>query len=216
MDRGGTGQGSLLSTEQRDRVRHRVEPYAANLAGVGLTPNALTLIGFGISIVGAILAGLQLWVACGLVATFGAAFDMLDGAVARATGRASKFGAFLDSTFDRWGEAVVYAGIAYGCAVAGQPAAVLLTALAMGSAFMVSYSRGKAEGLGWKGEVGIAPRPERVVILGVGLVAAGLGGGPAGGPWLQLALGAIFVLSTITVFQRILFARRQSEDQQSS
>ncbi len=206
-------QGSLLSTDQRNRIRRQVEPYAAGLARVGLTPNVLTLIGFGISIGAAALGGAQLWVACGLLATFGAAFDMLDGAVARATGTTSKFGAFMDSTFDRWGEAVVYAGIAYGCAVAAQPLAVLLTTLAMGSAFMVSYSRGKAEGLGWQGEVGIAPRPERVVILGVGLVAAGLGGGPAGGPWLQLALGAIFVLSSITVVQRILFARQQAEVQ---
>ncbi|MGZ6271252.1 MAG: CDP-alcohol phosphatidyltransferase family protein [Candidatus Limnocylindrales bacterium] len=210
------GQGSLLSTEQRDRFRRRVEPYAAGLARIGLTPNALTLIGFGISVVAAVLAGLEFWLACGLLATFGAAFDMLDGAVARATGRTSKFGAFLDSTFDRWGEAVVYAGIAYGCAVAGQPSAVLFTALAMGSAFMVSYSRGKAEGLGWRGEVGIAPRPERVVILGLGLVAAGLGGGPAGGPWLQLALGAIFILSSITVVQRIVYVRHQAEGPQTS
>jgi CDP-diacylglycerol--glycerol-3-phosphate 3-phosphatidyltransferase len=210
------GQGSLLSTEQRDRFRRRVEPYAAGLARIGLTPNALTLIGFGISVVAAVLAGLEFWLACGLLATFGAAFDMLDGAVARATGRTSKFGAFLDSTFDRWGEAVVYAGIAYGCAVSGQPSAVLLAALAMGSAFMVSYSRGKAEGLGWRGEVGIAPRPERVVILGLGLVAAGLGGGPAGGPWLQLALGAIFILSSITVVQRIVYVRQQAEGPQTS
>ena len=204
-------EGSLLSVAARDRFRHRVEPYAANLARVGLTPNALTLIGFGISVVAAVLGGLQLWLACGLVATFGAAFDMFDGAVARATGTASPFGAFLDSTFDRWGEGIVYTGLATGAAVAGQSVTVLLAALAMGAAFMVSYSRAKAESLGWHGEAGIAPRPERVVILGLGLVAAGLGGGPAGGPWLQLALGAIAVLGTITVIQRIVYVQQQAE-----
>ena len=203
-------EGSLVSVAARDRFRHRVEPYAAVLARVGLTPNVLTLIGFGISIVAAVLGGLQLWLACGLVATFGAAFDMFDGAVARATGTASPFGAFLDSTFDRWGEGLVYAGLATGAALAAQSPAVLLAVLAMGAAFMVSYSRAKAEGLGWRGEVGVAPRPERVVILGLGLVASGLGGGPAGGPWLQLALGAIALLGTITVIQRIVYVHHQA------
>ncbi|MFI5261874.1 MAG: CDP-alcohol phosphatidyltransferase family protein [Candidatus Limnocylindrales bacterium] len=204
-------EGSLLSVATRDRIRRRVEPYAALLARLGLTANVLTLIGFGISVVAAVLGGLQLWLACGLVATFGAAFDMFDGAVARATGTASPFGAFLDSTFDRWGESLVYAGIATGAAVADQPLAVLLATLAMGAAFMVSYSRGKAEGLGWKGEAGVAPRPERVVILGLGLVAAGIGGGPAGGPWLQLALGAIAVLGSVTVIQRIRYVHQQAQ-----
>ncbi len=204
-------EGSLLSVEARDRMRQRVEPYAANLARVGLTPNVLTLIGFGISIAAAVLGGVQLWLACGLVATLGAAFDLFDGAVARATDTASPFGAFMDSTFDRWGEALIYAGIATGAALASQPSTVLLTVLAMGAAFMVSYSRGKAESLGWKGETGVAPRPERVIILGVGLVAAGLGGGPAGGPWLQAALAAIAVLGTITVIQRIRYVHQQAQ-----
>jgi CDP-diacylglycerol--glycerol-3-phosphate 3-phosphatidyltransferase len=203
--------GSLLSIDARNRFRQRVEPLAANIARVGLTPNALTLLGFGISVIAAVLAGLQLWLACGLVATFGAAFDMFDGAVARATGTASPFGAFLDSTFDRWGEGMVYAGIATGAALAGQSITVLLAALATSAAFMVSYSRAKAESLGWRGEAGLAPRPERVVILGVGLVAAGLGGGPAGGPWLQLALGAITILGTVTLIQRIVFVQQQAE-----
>ena len=202
--------GSLLSIDARNRFRQRVEPLAANIARVGLTPNALTLLGFGISVIAAVLAGLQLWLACGLVATFGAAFDLFDGAVARATGTTSTFGAFLDSTFDRWGEGLVYAGLATGAALDGQSPTVLLAVLAMGAAFMVSYSRAKAEGLGWHGEVGVAPRPERIVILGLGLVASGLGGGPAGGPWLQLALGAIAALGTITVIQRIVHVHHQA------
>lgn len=203
-------EGSLLSVERRHRVRAAVEPYAAGLARLGLTPNALTLIGFGISIAAAMAAGLQLWLAAGLVSVFGAAFDMLDGAVARATGTASPFGAFLDSTCDRWGEGAVYAGICAGGAAAGSVPTAGLAALAMSAAFMVSYSRAKAESLGWQGEVGIAPRPERVVILGLGLVAAGLAGGPAAGPWLQIALAAIFALGSITVVQRIVYVRHQA------
>ena len=207
------GEGTLLSVERRRRIRQAVEPYAALLARTGLSPNMLTVAGFGISIVAAILAGLQLWLAAGVISIAGAAFDMLDGAVARATGRTSRFGAFLDSTLDRWGEGVVYAGIVAGAVlVRPAPAATtaFLAALAMSSAFMVSYSRAKAESLGWQGEVGIAPRPERVVILGLGLIVAGLTGGPQGGPWLQAALGLLIVLTTITTVQRIVHAQQQS------
>src|SRR3970040_1314904 len=102
--------GSRLSKEARARFRTRLQPYAAGIARLGLTPNMLTLIGFGIAIVAAVAAGLQWWVAAGLISVAGGAFDMFDGAVARATGTASKFGAFMDSTFDRWGEGTVYVG----------------------------------------------------------------------------------------------------------
>ncbi|MGH2467431.1 MAG: hypothetical protein ACRDGL_06845, partial [Candidatus Limnocylindrales bacterium] len=71
------GEGTLLSIEQRQRIRRAVEPYAASLARTGLSPNTLTVAGFAISIVAAVLAGLQLWLAAGLVSVFGAAFDML-------------------------------------------------------------------------------------------------------------------------------------------
>lgn len=204
------GEGTLLSVEKRQRIRRAVEPYAAGLARTGLTPNALTLGGFAISIAAAVLAGLQLWLVAGLVSVLGAAFDMLDGAVARATGRTSRFGAFLDSTFDLWGEGVVFAGVVVGAALAAQPLAALLAALAASSGAMVKYSRAKAESLGWQGEVGLAPRPERVAILGLGLIVAGLSGGPQAGPWLQVALALLFILATITVVQRIAFAQQQS------
>ena len=202
--------GSLLSNESRNRFRAVVQPYAAGLAKVGLTPNMLTLIGFGVAIAAAVLAGLEWWVAAGIVSVVAGAFDMLDGAVARATGTTSKFGAFMDSTFDRWGEGVIYVGIVAGGAAAGSSATAILAVLAAVCAFMVSYTRAKAEGLGFSGEVGIGPRPERIVILGAGIVASGLTGGPGGSIWLQLALGAIVVLTTVTVIQRILHVRRQA------
>jgi phosphatidylglycerophosphate synthase len=202
--------GSLVSNDLRNALRARAEPLARGIGRLGLSPNALTLLGFVIAAAGGALAAGQLWLAAGIVATAGSAFDMLDGALARATGRASTFGAFLDSTFDRWGEAVVYAGIAAGAFAAGESLAGVLSALAMSSAFMVSYTRAKAESLGLHAEVGIAPRPERVVILGAGLLLCGLTGGPGQGPWLQLALATLFVISTITVIQRILTVRTQS------
>lgn len=204
------GEGTLIPIERRQRIRAAVQPYAAGLARTGLTPDMLTVAGFLVSCLAAVLAGFQLWLAAGIVSVLGASFDMLDGAVARATGRVSRFGAFLDSTLDRWGEGVVYAGIVAGASLAAQPLAATLAALAMSTAFMVSYSRAKAESLGWQGEVGIAPRPERVVILGLGLIAAGLSGGLAGGPWLQAALAILLITTTITVLQRITYAHRQA------
>jgi len=209
------GDGSLLSNEARGRVRARVVPLAVALARLGFTPNMLTLIGFGIALVAALLAGLGWWLAAGVISVFGAIFDLFDGAVARATGTASKFGAFLDSTLDRWGEGFLFTGIAAGCFVAGDLPAAVLAVLTLNSSVMVTYTRARAEGLGLKGDVGIAPRPERVAVLGAGLVLCGLSGGlGAAIPWLQVALGLLLVLTTVTVFQRILHVRRQADDQQ--
>ena len=104
-------EGSFVSIETRDRLRGGAAPFARAMGRVGLTPNALTVIGFLISIGAAVLAGYQLWLVAGIVGVVGALFDLFDGALARATGTSSKFGAFLDTTLDRCGEAVVYIGV---------------------------------------------------------------------------------------------------------
>lgn len=203
-------QDSLVSPEMRARIRGGAEPIARAVGRVGITPNGLTVLGFLISAIAAGLAAAQLWLPASLVMVFGAAFDMLDGALARATGRTSRFGAFLDSTMDRWGEAVLYAGITAGALLGAAPLTAILATAAMSAAFMVSYTRAKAESMGFTGEVGVAPRPERVVILAVGLFGAGLSGGPLFGPWLQAALAVVFILSTITTLQRIFHVRAQA------
>jgi archaetidylinositol phosphate synthase len=105
--------GTLISPELRARVKGLMTPIAIGLGRLGLTPNALTVIGFVIACIAAVAAGLQAWLAAGLLVIFGGVFDLFDGALARATNRVSKAGAFLDSTFDRWGEGVVYIGISY-------------------------------------------------------------------------------------------------------
>lgn len=214
------GGGSLVSPETRTRVKKLGEPIALFFGRLGLTPNGLTLIGFGITIVAAILAGLQLWVAAGIVVIVGGVFDMFDGTLARATGRVSPLGAFMDSVFDRWGEGIVYVGIVVGCVNAGFGLGAGLAAFAMASAFLVSYTRAKSEGLGFStgggmGEVGLAPREIRLVILSVGLVLAGLTGGvgqslTGGSLWVALGLGAIGILATITIVQRIIHVRQQA------
>lgn len=219
--------GTLISPELRARVKGLMTPIAVGLGRLGLTPNALTVIGFLIACVAAVAAGLQAWLAAGLLVIFGGVFDLFDGALARATNRVSKAGAFLDSTFDRWGEGVVYIGIVWGAMDMGLTRPVILAAAAMVAAFMVSYTRAKSESLGFEpgkgmANVGLAPREVRLVILTVGLVLAGLLTGPqpvggAGGMAyplnalaLEAALGLIAVLATVTTVQRIVATLRQA------
>ena len=222
---------SVISSSFRSRVRAGVEPIARLFGKIGLTPNALTLIGFGIAVVAAWTATKQWWFGAGVLVAFGAVFDLFDGALARATNQTSKFGAFMDSTFDRAGEAVVYGGVAIGLALVTDQAPVVLGAAAavaaMAASFMVSYTRAKSESLGFSSgtgmaSVGLAPREVRMVILAIGLLAGGLiptGDYPAGlGPqapygWMFLvgSLGLIAILATVTTIQRILFVYRQSK-----
>jgi CDP-diacylglycerol--glycerol-3-phosphate 3-phosphatidyltransferase len=201
---------SFLPRATRDRIRSAATPLAVGLGRLGVTPNAITVAGFVVACATAVVCGFGLWLPGSLIHLGGSALDMLDGALARATGRANPLGAFLDSTLDRWSEGVVYSGIVAGAVVAGEPVTATLSALAMSSAFMVSYTRARAEALGFHGEVGVAPRAERVLILGAGLLGAGLGGGLHGGPWLQAALAIIVALATITTVQRIFHVRSQA------
>jgi phosphatidylglycerophosphate synthase len=220
--------GSFVTPELRARIRGLMTPIAVGLGKLGLTPNALTVIGFLIACVAAVAAGAQAWLLAGLLVIFGGVFDLFDGALARATGRVSKVGGFMDSTFDRWGEGVVYIGIVWGGLELGLQLPVVLAAAAMSSAFMVSYTRAKAESLGFApgsgmAAVGLAPREVRLVILTIGLVLAGLLPGlpsdtttpgamayPLNGLALDASLGLIAVLATITTIQRIVVTLRQA------
>jgi CDP-diacylglycerol--glycerol-3-phosphate 3-phosphatidyltransferase len=198
---------SVVSPDLRARVRGIAVPIAVAMGRVGLTPNALTLIGFGIAIIAAAVAALQMWILAGVLVVFG-------GALARATGKAGPLGAFMDSVFDRWGEGVIYVGIAWGCINGGFPAGAVWSAAALGSAFMVSYARAVSEREGFtpgKGmaNVGLAPREVRIVILTVGLIVSGILGGTNGQNALALTLGLITVLGSITVIQRVLHVLRQ-------
>lgn len=225
---------SVVSSSFRSRVRSGVEPIARLFGRVGLTPNSLTLIGFGIALLAAASAGTQGWILAGPLVAFGAIFDLFDGALARATNKTSPLGAFMDSVFDRAGEAAVYIGIAVGLLKAGGvdvdlPFGIFVTVSAMAASFMVSYTRAKSESLGFnsgKGmaSIGLAPREVRVVILAIGLTAAGMTSStiadyPAGitpptplwWTFLVGSLALIAILATLTTIQRILFVYRQSK-----
>jgi CDP-diacylglycerol--glycerol-3-phosphate 3-phosphatidyltransferase len=223
---------SFVSAATRTRVRGWAAPVALALGRLGLTPNALTVIGFIGTCVAAVAAGYQQWLLAGILVIVFGIFDLFDGTLARATGKATRFGAFLDSTLDRTGENLVLVGVAVGCAASGFASwGVLLAGLAATFASVVTYTRAKAESLGVHGEVGIAPRPERLLILAVGLIVGGFlwpsadnvscetcAGGAAYPPGLlviQAALLLIAALSAITVIQRILHVKRQLEQQEN-
>ena len=221
--------GSLVSPTTRQRVRNVANPVALALGRLGLTPNALTLIGFLGTCLAAAAASQQWWLAAGVLVLVFGIFDMFDGALARATNRESRLGAFYDSIFDRAGEVLVYVGIVWGTLDFGLWLPVVLAAGALASSTMVSYVRAKSEGLGFTAgtgmaSVGLAPREVRVAVLGVGLIVAGLlpgfpedmdgAGGlayPPSGLAIDATLALITVLATVTVVQRILHVRRQAK-----
>jgi phosphatidylglycerophosphate synthase len=203
----------IPATDVRQVVRRAAEPIALGLGRLGLTPNALTLIGLALAAVAGLAAALGAFGLAGLLVLVGGTFDLLDGTLARATGRTSRLGAFLDSVLDRAGEALVYVGLVVGGIGADLPWLAGLAAAAMAAAFLVSYTRARAEGLDLVGErglagVGLAPREVRLVLLGGGLLlGAGLGVGStdlAGGALaIEAVLALITILAGLTTGQRI-------------
>jgi CDP-diacylglycerol--glycerol-3-phosphate 3-phosphatidyltransferase len=181
------------------RVRAGVIPLARQLARLGVTANSLTVAGaiLNAGVAASIAAG---WFpASGLLLLAANSLDMLDGAVARASGQANPFGAFLDSTLDRYAEIVVFVGLVGWFASQGNWHGEVLTVLALSGSLMVSYTRARAEGLGLHGEVGLLPRPARLVALATGLMLAAV---PALAWSLEAVVAALAVLTNLTALQR--------------
>ncbi|MCX7622154.1 MAG: CDP-alcohol phosphatidyltransferase family protein [Thermomicrobium sp.] len=161
----------MLSSLVADRVRHRVQRVGALVARTGLTPNQLTLVGLLLNAaVGAVIGSGELQWGGALLLVAGA-FDMLDGAVARATGKVTRFGGVLDSVLDRYSEALVLGGLLawFVRSDAGSVPVLLCYAAIVGS-LLVSYVRARAEGAGIALTQGFFARPERVVVLALGLL----------------------------------------------
>jgi CDP-diacylglycerol---glycerol-3-phosphate 3-phosphatidyltransferase len=173
-----------------------------------VTPNALTTAGVSLCIAAAVLVYFEYrsellfyWLAA-FVFVVGSVLDILDGALARAGGKTTPFGSFLDSTTDRVGEGAMLGAIALIFSRHGNEIALAATVAAIAGSFLVSYTRAKAEGLGLRGDVGLGSRAERVVVITAGLVFA---------PWgaLQWAIYLLTATAWLTVVQRILFVRKQ-------
>ena len=172
-----------------------VNPIAGLINRTGLTPNMLTFIGLLLNVgVAAVLAGGGIRLG-GWLLLFAASFDALDGALARLTGRQSRFGAFFDSTLDRYSEAVIYGGLLIYYVDQGVRTEPLLVYAAIIGSLMVSYSRARAEGLGLECKVGIATRLERVLIIAAGLILN----------QVTLALWLVAIFANLTAVQRIVY-----------
>jgi len=168
-----------------------------------LTPNAISLTGFALCVVAAVLVYKEWWIAGGVAFIVGSVCDTLDGRYSRMSGKGSPFGAFLDSTLDRIEEGVVLAAVAVFFSREGNDVAVGAVVIAVLASLMVSYTRARAEALGVECKVGIADRAVRVVILSAGLVFADL---------LDLIAPAVYVLAAlavVTVVQRIWHVRKE-------
>jgi len=174
------------------------DPVVTVLEKTHITPNALTVIGMLITFVAAALVALKHPFAAGWVVLFAGLFDMLDGALARRTNKVSKFGGVLDSTLDRISEASVLIGIAVFYANRQSVWGVAIAGITLIGSQLPSYIRSKAENLNINGKIGLFTRPERVIILALGLLLAGITN------VLLIALIIIAVLSFLTAGQRLV------------
>jgi CDP-diacylglycerol--glycerol-3-phosphate 3-phosphatidyltransferase len=181
-------------------------PLARLLARTPLTPNSITWIGFIITAAAAVLIVTEHNLAAGIVVLVAGFFDMLDGALARLTGRVTRFGAVLDSTLDRLSEAVVLLALLFIFAREQQTAWSLLTGVALLGSLMVSYIRARIEGLGVQCKAGLFTRPERVILLALGLLLSRFDYA------LVIAVGLLALFSFITVIERLVYAWRYLKD----
>jgi CDP-diacylglycerol---glycerol-3-phosphate 3-phosphatidyltransferase len=196
----------VFTTRFQQWVRRRAQAVARWLAKLPITPNQITVAGMLVVFAAAALVAGGNLLAAGAVLAFGASFDIFDGALARVTKRSYPYGAFLDSTTDRYAEAAVYIGLA--AYYVGQPnprPAVLGVLLALVGSMSVSYVRARAQSLGFKCDSGLFARPERIVATIVGLVFGG---------WvLFVVIWTLAVLTNFTTLQRILEVWRQARAQ---
>ncbi len=189
-------------------VRRLAARWIEGLARTRVSPNALTAAGVTLCVAGSVLVYFEYrdeylfyWLGGG-VFVIGSILDILDGALARQSGKQTPFGAFLDSTTDRVGEGFMLGAIALVFFRHANEVALGFAIAAVAGSFLVSYARARAEALGLRGDVGIGSRAERVVVISVGLAFA-----PWGAlPWVIYLLAAT---AWITVLQRILSVRRQ-------
>jgi len=197
-----------MSKEQvlRQAASTIVSPFVRAAAKLHISPNALTLTGLVISLVSAVIVGSGYLLAGGLVMLFSGLFDMIDGALARSTGKTTKFGALMDSVSDRVSEAALLCALLVMYTLRGSTPGAFLAAAALVGSFLTSYIRARAEGLGLECRVGMFTRAERVIVLGLGLILDQA-------LWRYGALVAVAILaafSYVTVVQRMAYVWKQT------
>src|SRR2546427_10288468 len=202
----------MFTTRFEAWVRRHAEALMSALGRLPVTPNQITVVGTALTFVAAVLTALGLLTWGGIVLAFAGTFDILDGALARSTRRSYPYGAFLDSTLDRYSEGAMYLGLVAYFATAGGPLQrwlVLATVAALAGSFLVSYVRARAQSLGFTCDSGLFARPERVVLTVFGLVAGGVGFVPV----LSIVVALLAVATNVTVLQRVYEVWRQARAQ---
>lgn len=198
----------MINQKLREGWDRMMRPVGTGLARVGFTPNWITIAGVALHVVMAWLIIDGRLLAAGLLAIFAAFADSFDGAVAKARGTTSRFGALLDSATDRISDALYFLPLAWLYAVSPDTpehsenwvAAVAIVAMVAG--FMVSYVKARAESLGFKCDVGIAERAERLIVIIASIIL----------DVVPIGVSILAVASTITFLQRIVYVYRQAED----
>jgi len=186
-------------TQIRDNMESRItNPFTSILNKIGITPNALTLIGLTVSLVAAYIIAIGHFFIGGILVLLSGLFDLLDGALARFNKQTTSFGAILDSTVDRISEAAIFCGLLFYFMSKGSNLEISLVFFVIIGSFLVSYVRARAEGLKLECKVGWFTRAERVVVLTIGLLLNQI--------FIVLLILAVFVY--VTVFQRLYYLRK--------
>lgn len=197
----------LMINTARNRavVAHIVDPVAKTFLALRATPSGVSLVGaLGAAFAALITFPFQDWRSGTIAVAVFACSDLLDGTMARLSGKDSTWGAFLDSTLDRVTDGAISLAILLGVASWGEPLAVLFAGISMVAGQVIPYAKARAEGLGLECNVGIAERPERTVLMLLFTLLAALDQASYG----VLVLGLLAVLSFVTVMQRMLHVRR--------
>lgn len=187
----------MIDTRVRPRIQGILGPIGQFLAGIGVTPAAMTASGLIVAIIGAAIIGSGRLTLGATIALLGSALDGLDGTVARASGSVTARGAFLDAGSDRIGEIAAFAGLAV--AMEGNARVLLLIVLSVGGAMLVPYLRAKAESVGLESRSGLMGRAERVILFFLGLVT-GL---------VEVMLWIMVITVWITAVQRFVSTYRR-------
>jgi CDP-diacylglycerol--glycerol-3-phosphate 3-phosphatidyltransferase len=181
------------------QLRRSFLPMLSALRWLRITPNQVTIAGTVLNLAAGALVIAEHLVWAGIVFVVAGLMDMLDGALARLSQKVTTFGAFLDSTLDRVSEGVILSAIAYLLAVQGREIDVALVVLALLGSVLVSYTRARAESLGVECKVGLMSRPERVILIAIGLFFN----------VLPYVIYIMLALTVFTVIQRVVHTYRQ-------
>jgi CDP-diacylglycerol--glycerol-3-phosphate 3-phosphatidyltransferase len=200
---------SLVPKRAATEARGLLAPLARALLGMGVSANAVTVVGLLLTIVGAAFVALGQPVPALIALLIGSLADTLDGQIAKAAGGGTKLGAFLDSTFDRISDSALAGGVIVLAVFAPYSLLVWPGLLLLVSGSLVPYMRAKAESLGLAASVGIAPREARLVILVIGVA---LWAATADPRFLAAAVAVVALLSTVTAAQRFAHVARALRD----